>query len=49
MERLDEVLIRRAEEYIARGMTVEQAAKRAGISRASLYNYGVRSIRGYAR
>lgn len=49
MRELEPLTIRRAEELAADGMPLEQVAKRLNVSRASLYNYGIRSARGYYR
>lgn len=43
-EPVDMALIERAEDLIRRGWTVEEAAREAGISKTTLYNYGVRAL-----
>lgn len=46
---IDPYTLRRAKELADRGIPLQQVADTLGVSRASLYLYGIRSARGYIR
>lgn len=46
---IDSYTLERAHSLIARGLPMRVVAQRLGVSRASLYAYGFRSVRGYTR
>lgn len=48
-EPVDPSIIRRAEQLIHAGYTLEQVAAAVGTSRVSLYRHGLRSKRGYVK
>lgn len=48
-EQLSDYTLERAHTLIVRGLTMGQVARTLRVSRASLYNYGLRSSRGYVR